>query len=248
MSALNKNSTVAQWVCEHPQTARVFEEWQLDYCCGGNTALLNACETKKLNADEIMTQLARVVANPQQESTENWTVETLTSLCNHIQQTHHEFLRQELPRLTALLEKVVAAHGVNHAELRELQQVFAVLRSELEPHMFKEEQILFPAIREMEQGAHRPSYCFGTVANPIRMMEHEHDAAGNALAQMRELTNGFVAPPDACNTYRVMLDSLHALERDMHQHVHKENNILFPRAQELETSLDNTTKAVVPPM
>lgn len=237
MSTLNTNSTVAQWVSEYPQTACLFEELQIDYCCGGDVALHEACETKHLDANEIVRRLARAVADSQQERTENWLEAELAELCDHIQQTHHAYLRQELPRLSGLVDQVVSAHGENHPELREVQQALATLRAELEPHMFKEEQILFPAIRQLEHAANRPAFPFGSVANPIRMMEHEHDAAGSGLARIRELTDGYLPPADACNTYRVMLDSLHRLEQDMHQHVHKENNILFPRAQALEGGL-----------
>ena len=237
MSTLSTKSTVGQWVSEYPQTARVFEELQIDYCCGGGIALAEACGKKQLDADNIVARLTEIVANARDEPTENWLETQLTELCDHIEQTHHAYLRQELPRLTEIVDKVVAAHGAKHAELGELKQVFAALRAELEPHMFKEEQILFPAIRQLEAAANRPSFPFGTVANPIRMMEHEHDTAGNALADIRRLTRDFLPPDGACNTYRVMLDSLQALEGDLHQHIHKENNILFPRAQKLEASI-----------
>ena len=130
---------------------------------------------------------------------------------------------------------MASAHGENHPALRQLRDVFADLRAELEPHMAKEEQILFPAVRYLEQTEQIPQFPFGTVANPIHMMEHEHDLAGTALKKIRQLTEDFHAPEDACNTYRVMLDGLRQLERDMHQHIHKENNILFPRAQQHES-------------
>jgi regulator of cell morphogenesis and NO signaling len=237
MSTLDTNSTVAQWVSEYPQTAPVFEELQIDYCCGGNIVLAEACGSRQLDPNAIVAKLARTVADPMQEPADNWTESALADLCEHIQTTHHAYLRQELPRLSGLVDKVLAAHGGKHPELKELQQVFASLRAELEPHMFKEEQILFPAIRQMERTASQPNFPFGTVANPIRMMEHEHEAAGNALGRIRELTNGFLPPEGACNTYRVMLDALAQLEHDTHQHIHKENNILFPRAQQLEASL-----------
>ena len=236
MFKLTTSSTVAQWVAEHPQTARVFEELQIDYCCGGGIALGDACAKKRLNADSVVAQLTEVVASPQ--LTDNWLDSSLTELCDHIEQTHHAYLREELVRLTGLIDRVVAAHGSNHPELGQLKQVFAALRDELEPHMLKEEQILFPAIREIETAGSRPHFPFGTVAAPIRMMEHEHDIAGSALAQIRKLTNGFEPPKGSCNTYRVMLDSLRRLEEDLHQHIHKENFILFPRAQKLEGSLN----------
>ena len=237
MSTLNANSTVAQWVAEYPQTARVFEQFKIDYCCGGGNSLGDACAKKKLDANDIIAQLTEVVADPQHDSAENWLNAPLMELCDHIESTHHAYLREELPRLTGLVEKVVNAHASKHAELVDLGQVFAELRAELEPHMFKEEQVLFPAIRQLEQAASRPRFPFGTVANPIRMMEHEHDTAGNALSRIRELTNDFMPPEGACNTYRVMLDTLQRLEIDLHQHIHKENFILFLRAQELESSM-----------
>ncbi len=130
---------------------------------------------------------------------------------------------------------MVEAHGENHPELATVQEVFASLRAELEPHMFKEERVLFPAIRQLEQSADDPSFPFGTVANPIRMMEQEHDDAGYALSRLQTLTRDYRVPEVACNTYRAMLAGLRHLEEDMHRHVHKENSILFPKAIELET-------------
>ena len=239
MTELNTESTVAEWVAKYPQTARVFEDLRIDYCCNGKLALAEACEQSQLDASDTVEKLAASIATAARP-VEDWNGTTLGNLCDHIQQTHHAYLRQELPRLAMLLEKVLLAHGDRHPELSELQEVFFALRSELEPHMLKEEQILFPAIRQMEMGAECPSFPFGTVANPIHMMEHEHDLAGDALAQIRRLTSDFTPPDDACNTYQVLFDSLSVLERDMHQHIHKENNILFPRAQELESNLAAT--------
>jgi regulator of cell morphogenesis and NO signaling len=141
-----------------------------------------------------------------------------------------------LPRLAEIVAKVAAVHGEAHPALLQVQQTFEELRAELEPHMFKEERILFPAIRQLETAAAPPVFPFGTVANPIRVMESEHDHAGGALDRMRVLTDEYLTPSDACNTYRAMLDGLRELEQDMHTHVHKENNILFPRAAEVESS------------
>ncbi len=236
MSKPGADTTIGQWVTEHPSTARVFEDLRIDYCCGGGTTLEEACWHKQLDLHEIVDHLLQAAEVRQVDATGNWYESSLISLCDHIEQTHHAYLRDELPRLTTLIEKVVMAHSDKHPELRELQQVFSALREELEPHMFKEEQILFPAIRHMEESTSRPEFPFGTVANPIRMMEHEHDAAGSALTRIRQLTSGFSVPDGACNTYRVMLDSLRLLEDDLHQHIHKENNILFPRALALEAT------------
>lgn len=240
MTELSLNTAVGQWVAAHPQTSRTFEAARIDYCCGGGKSLEQACRDRQLNPQDILAQLHEAVGMTGDEPTEDWTRTSLAALCDHIEQTHHAYLRTELPRLTTLIAKIVNAHGAAHAELSEVQQEFAALRSELEPHMFKEEQVLFPAIRRLEQSETQPMFPFGTVANPIRMMEHEHDTAGNGLARIRELTGDYQTPGDACNTYRAALGGLHELELDLHQHIHKENSILFPRAIERERSLSGS--------
>lgn len=236
MTQLDIKTPVGNWVARFPQTSRVFESFQIDYCCGGGKPLEEACEQQQLDPQQVVAKLEQAISDVQDESQEDWLTASLGDLCDHIEQTHHAYLRNELPRLTDMIAKVVNAHGQSHPELANVQTVFAALRAELEPHMFKEEQILFPAIRLVEQSSQAPSFPFGTVANPIRMMEHEHDNAGDALSELRKLTEDFAVPDGACNTYRAMLDALHELEGNMHQHVHKENNILFPRALELESA------------
>jgi regulator of cell morphogenesis and NO signaling len=240
MSKLDADTTVGQWVTEHPSTARVFEDLQIDYCCGGGATLQKACEHNHLDLHEVVDRLLQAAEAPHAGATSNWSESSLTSLCNHIEQTHHAYLRDELPRLAALIEKVVMAHSEKHPELRELQQVFVSLRAELEPHMFKEEQILFPAIRLLEKSPSQAEFPFGSVANPIGMMEDEHEAVGSALARIRQLASNFSVPDGACNTYHVMLDSLRQFEDDLHQHIHKENNILFPRVLEIEATTPTT--------
>lgn len=233
MVPVNLNSSIGSVVAEYPQTSRVFESLQIDFCCGGGKSLEQACRDQGLDPLQVVQQLARAITDDQQ-TTKDWRGAPLAELCDHIEQTHHAYLKQELPRLTQMLAKVVAAHGGNYPELAKVQEVFAALRAEMEPHMFKEERVLFPAIRQLEQSAGHPSFPFGTVANPIRMMEQEHEGAGNALSQIHTLTRDYEIPADACNTYRAMLAGLRQLELDMHQHVHKENSILFPKAIELE--------------
>jgi regulator of cell morphogenesis and NO signaling len=161
---------------------------------------------------------------------------SLIELAEHIEETHHAYLREELPRLDFMTEKVSRVHGDKEPRLLRVREAFVALKAELEPHMMKEERVLFPIIRELEASASRPEFHCGSVANPIRQMEHEHDQAGDALAIIREATDDFVPPEWACNTYRAMLDSLEKLEADMHQHVHKENNVLFPKAIEMEAA------------
>lgn len=234
MPALNLSSTVGEWVANQPNTSRVFENLRVDYCCGGAKSLEKACLDQHLDPQEVLARLLETTAD---HPAEDWNNKALVDLANHIEQTHHAYLKSELPRLTQLITKVVNAHGQSHPELFEVQQAFAHLRAELEPHMLKEEMVLFPAIRTLERGTERPMFPFGTVANPIRMMEHEHDNAGDALAQIRALTRDYLVPENACNTYRAMLDGLESLEKDMHQHVHKENNILFPKAIQREQAL-----------
>jgi regulator of cell morphogenesis and NO signaling len=234
MTDLNLRTTVGEWVAKHPHSSRIFEAMKIDYCCGGGKSLEQACSDRQLDPSAVLSRLQAIVEEGTLERSQDWTRASLGDLCDHIEQLHHAYLRTVLPHLTDLIAKVVNAHGTHHRELAELQQVFTGLRAELEPHMFKEERILFPAIRQLEQSSTRPMFPFGTLDNPIRMMEHEHDNAGNALEQIRLLTKDFQPPEDACHSYRAMLDELSDLESNMHQHVHKENNILFPRARALE--------------
>lgn len=231
---LKATTTVGEWVARFPRTSRIFEDLKIDYCCRGGTPLEQACRDRQLDPQAVVARLEEAIAAAEGEPSENWQGVPLADLCDHIEQTHHAYLRTELPRLTETIAKVVNAHGDSHAQLAQLMQVFAGLRAELEPHMFKEEQVLFPAIRQLEQSSTAVAFPFGTVANPIRMMEHEHDNAGEALAAIRKLMNDFAVPDDACNTYRAMLDGLEQLETNLHQHIHKENSILFPNAAQLE--------------
>lgn len=233
MKAYDVATTVGQLVAERPERARVFERLGIDYCCGGKVSLAEACRKKGLDAGTVLQVLEAAEQGGGGVDQTDWTKASLRALCEHIVQTHHDYLRRELPRLTELTTKVAAVHGSGHAELEEVRYTFAVMRAELEEHMMKEERILFPMIAQIESGDAEAGMHCGGIQNPIRVMELEHDSAGAALARMRELTRDYTVPQDACNTYRVMLEGLAALEADLHQHVHKENNILFPRAIEL---------------
>jgi regulator of cell morphogenesis and NO signaling len=251
MLALEPPATVGQLVRQRPARSRVFESLKIDYCCGGKLTLQDACQRKGVALDEVLRRLAECDAQEEArraayaESASGQLVDadamSLSELADHIVQTHHEYLKQELPRLDRITEKVARVHGDHDPRLRQVRAAFESLRDELVPHMMKEELILFPMVRKLEQAkaasqpGEIPTFHCGSVANPIRQMELEHDAAGSALEAMRELTDGFNPPEWACNTYRAMLDALHVLEQDMHQHVHKENNVLFPKAIELET-------------
>jgi regulator of cell morphogenesis and NO signaling len=237
MNQLDLQTTVGQWVARYPELSRVFESLKIDYCCGGGVALGEACQGRNLEPESVLARIHEAIAASSSRDETDWTQAPLAALCDNIERTHHAYLKDELPRLAAIVAKVAAVHGDRHPELHEVKQTFAELRAELEPHMFKEERILFPAIRQLERASSALAFPFGTVANPIRMMEFEHDHAGDALERMRVLTSDYQPPEGACNTYRAMLDGLRQLEQDMHIHVHKENNILFPRAVNLESSL-----------
>lgn len=237
-------TTIGQMVRECPNRARVFEAFKIDYCCGGKFSLKEACQKRGLDVQEVWRKLDEADARRQDDS--QWVDAdsmSLAELCNHIEQTHHAYLRAELPRLDYMTDKVAKVHGGEDPRLLQVRQAFEAFRAEVEPHMMKEEVILFPLIRQMEThrdsapGQPLPPFHCGTIRNPIRQMLLEHDHAGDALQAMSKLTNEYAAPEWACNTYRAMLDSLRQLERNMHQHVHKENNVLFIKAAELEDSL-----------
>jgi regulator of cell morphogenesis and NO signaling len=216
--SIDPSRTVAELVLEQPARARVCEELGLDYCCGGKTPLVEACEARGVAVDDAVAALEAVTDAPAGER--DWTDAPLAELCDHIVSEHHDRLRQELPRLDALLEKVARAHGEERPSVVELRDTFAALRAELEEHLAAEENDLFPLVR-----AGGPYD-----AEQVRELEHEHEWAGSALARMRELTGGYDLDQAMCNTHRATLDGLHELERDLHQHIHEENNVLFPRA------------------
>jgi len=229
--------TVGELVRENPARSRVFERFSIDYCCGGKVPLQEACRDRRLDPERVVAELAAVDAEPADQADDPATM-GLGDLADHIEATHHAYLREELPRLDFMTEKVAQVHGDAEPRLREIRQVFVACRQELEAHMLKEERVLFPMIRELERADGPVAFHCGSLANPIRMMEHEHDQAGDAMSRFKELTDGYAPPEWACNTYRAMVDGLAAFERDMHQHVHKENNVLFPRALDLEASLN----------
>jgi regulator of cell morphogenesis and NO signaling len=242
MIAINPSLTVGRVVAEFPALSRIFEELKIDYCCGGNRSLSEICSEKRIPVEHLVDRLAQAVVTSSDASSRNWLNAPLAELCEHIVKTHHDYLRRELPRLEAIIAKVVRAHRVNHPELAEVQEAYAELRGELEPHMMKEECILFPSIWYLETNQRPTDFPFGSLANPIRVMINEHDHAGDAMERLRKLTGDYTPPVGACNTYRVMLEGLSALERDLHEHVHKENSILFPRAVELEDKLGGSVQ------
>ena len=230
-------TTIGQLVTERPARARIFESFGIDYCCGGKKPLAEAIREKGLDEKAVVGVLDAFDDQPTQSAEPDYAKMSMTELADHIEQTHHAYLKNELPRLAFLVNKVATRHGEGRPQLIEVAHVFNAFMAELESHMQKEEMILFPICRRLEQaGAPQQFHC-GSVQNPIRVMVQEHDDAGQALQQMRTLTDDYTLPPDACNTYRALFDSLQQLEQDMHRHVHKENSILFPKAVEAEARI-----------
>ncbi len=220
-------TTLGQLVADRPARSRVFDKLGIDFCCGGKKSLDEACRDKGLDPQSVLQVLLAsedVAAGPTGGGLVDAARMSLTELCDHVEQTHHAYLKDELPRLHAMARKVASVHGERCPWMRDVLEIFEPFMEEMIHHMEKEEGLLFPLIRELEAGAD------ADVAGPIRAMEQEHDEAGDALARMRALTDDFTPPLGACNTFRATLDALAELESDMHQHVHKENNVLFPRA------------------
>jgi regulator of cell morphogenesis and NO signaling len=216
---------------------RVFEKYGIDYCCGGKRPLAEVCGEKGYDPQAIEREIEAASGSAHDER--DWNAAPLRELAQHIVARHHEYLRRELPALQIRLDKVYRVYNERYGpSLTGLPDVFAALRAELESHTRKEEMILFPAIAAYEAAAESgrtlPATPFGSVANPIHMMEAEHESAGRALADIRRITGNFQSPDYACVTYRALMTGLAELEQDLHLHIHLENNILFPRAQALE--------------
>ena len=230
--------TVGEIAAEMPSATRELERLGIDYCCGGSRTLGEACAEANISIDEALARLENSVASAQPGESNDWQNQLLADLIAHITGTHHAFVRAESPRIEALAAKVVGVHGKNHPELLQVQEVFAALAEELRVHLMKEEQVLFPYVVRMEEsvlaGEPAPPAMFGTVMNPVRMMMQEHDGAGDALRSLRSITNNYKVPEDACISYRTLYQALQGFESDLHQHIHLENNILFPRAVAME--------------
>lgn len=231
--------TIKEIALENPATVRVFQEFKIDFCCGGKRLFDDACQVAGADsqavAEKILAALNSETAQifPEKQSA--------SDLIDYILETHHVFTRSEIERLTKLMNKVATRHGEAHRELFELQRVFQELCDELAPHMHKEERILFPYIKHLESSAKNnlasPRPPFGSVGNPVQMMISEHDAAGDLLRKMREITQDYALPEGACMSYRALFYGFEELEKDLHQHIHLENNVLFPQAIELESAV-----------
>jgi regulator of cell morphogenesis and NO signaling len=238
---LNATRTVRELATEIPNATRTFEKLGIDYCCGGSKSLSDACVHANVSVENVLRALEQSsnFAPAPEASLPDFTTRALGDLIEHILTTHHVYVKQELPRLHQLLNKVVSVHGKTHPELGKIQQTFQGVSTELTSHMMKEEHILFPHIVALENavssGRPKPKPVFGTVSNPVHMMELEHDSVGAALKSIGELSANYTPPEDGCFSYKTLYSALKEFEGDLHQHVHLENNILFPRAIAMES-------------
>ena len=238
-----EGKTVREIALEMPITTRVFEEFKIDYCCHGDTLFDEACRKAGAQPDVVNQKLDLIVDASSQTAGGTFAEMPLNDLIDHILDKHHVYTRQEMAHLTPLMAKVATRHGDHYGYLLELKDLFAAVCDDLEPHMLKEEMVLFPYIRDLEyrlsNGLTVPFAAFGTVRHPISMMGVEHEEVGELLAKMRSITNDYALPDGACPSFTALYHRLEAFERDIHQHIHLENNLLFPRSVELERSAFN---------
>ncbi len=233
---------VADLVSSNYRTADLFHRYGIDFCCNGHKTLEEACRLKNLNADQITEEIVKLL-EIKDDFSERVNNKTLSELVDYIIDKHHTYVKSNIHILSEYLEKIAHVHGDNHPELHEVLKLYKESAGNLTMHMQKEELILFPHIKKMEksltEGNKNLEIPFGTVSNPIQMMIYEHESEGTRFEQISQLTNHYTIPYDACNTYRVALKKLEEFEKDLHTHIHLENNILFPKTIELEKKLKN---------
>lgn len=225
---ITADTLVADIAAHHPRSIEVFERHGIDFCCGGRRRLGEACREHGAPVDTVAAEIAAAAAREAPED-RVFTDAPLGALLDHIVSRYHAALREDLPRLGRMADKVAEVHGSRHKELHELADVYRELRNELEPHLAAEEERVFPAVRRLAEAGTPAEDVQGT----LHALEEEHDRAGAALARLRALSHGFTVPDDACTTYRALYEGLVRFERELHEHVHLENNVLFPRAVSL---------------
>lgn len=235
------SKTVADLVTENIQTAHIFKKYGIDFCCGGGISIQKACEKANVDYDLLTTDLLNVENKITRATDYNsWQLDFLT---DHIINVHHAYVEENIPLLLQYSERVAKVHGHHYTELVEIRDLVREVAGELSAHLKKEELILFPFIKRMvnakKEGKELPAPNFGTVDNPIKMMEAEHEDAGELFRRIAALSNNYTPPQGACNTYRAFFAKLEEFEQDLHQHVHLENNILFPKSLKLEKELNH---------
>jgi regulator of cell morphogenesis and NO signaling len=236
----NDETKVKDIALSNPSATQILEDAGLDYCCGGGKSLHEACLHADVSPEEILKSL-RENSKHVSPNEANWILAPLGDLTRHIRERHHRYVREAIARVQSLMDKVEAKHGKDHAEIADIRRLFTEVGREMIMHMQKEEQILFPYIDALEKansvhGSVEPPF-FRTVRNPIHAMMKEHDAAGELVKQIRKASSEYAAPADACTSYKALYQDLREFEADLHQHVHLENNILFPRAVEMEAAV-----------
>jgi regulator of cell morphogenesis and NO signaling len=236
---INKEQTLGEIVASDIRAAAVFEKAGFDFCCDGRLTIEKACEQTGLPLNEITAALKQLDGDREPGVTyDSWSLDVLA---DYIEKKHHKYVSEQIPILRAFLHKITAVHGNNHPELYEINKLFNACAEELTGHMLKEERILFPFIRKLEQARRiekpKPEIPFGTVENPISMMMHDHEVEGDRFRKIREQSGQYIVPSDGCNTYKAAFAGLKNFENDLHIHIHLENNILFPKAVELEKLL-----------
>ncbi len=229
MKTITAETTVGDIVRDTPSRARVFENLGIDYCCGGKKPLAEVCQTKHLDPATVIAMLNALDATPATASPANPGAMGLAELCDHIEFVHHGYLKEELPRLDFMTRKVAAVHGEHEPRLLEVRRVFETFNAEMTTHTQEEDETVFPAIRQLEAANGDKAAVASGLKATLAKLEAEHDSAGAALDQFKALTDSYTPPDWACNTFRALYDGLAQLEKNMHQHVHKENNVLFPR-------------------
>ncbi|MGH7134680.1 MAG: DUF542 domain-containing protein [Pirellulales bacterium] len=235
MNRPDAHSTIREWLAFRPSASRILTQRRIDLCCDADRSLAELCRQRNLDPLILKAELDRFSGATHHEMGVDWATAPLAELCQHLEQVHHEFYRRELPRLAALLDKVKATYSESHPNTRELDTAFQRFKSALESHVEREERELFPVIRELASLRRRGEP--HVLASLINALERDHDALDAALLRIRELTHGFVAPPDVCQTFQSLLDGLWELEMNLHQNVYEENRFLFPRAMRREAAL-----------
>lgn len=235
-----KNISLKEIVKKDFQTASVFEKYNLDFCCRGNRTISDACTDKNINAEDVLNDLTKILEKKDRDlpNFDNW---ELDFMIEFIINNHHKYILRMIPIISMHVEKVAFVHFETHPEMADVAKIFSIVYKDLKQHMIKEEQILFPFIKQLVKAKTNNSKAelpyFGTVKNPIKMMIKEHEAAGDDLYKIRDLTNNYITPLDACSTFEACLKELQEFEVDLHEHIHLENNILFPKSVKLEEEL-----------
>jgi len=237
---IQETQIIGELVAQDYRTASVFKKYGVDFCCQGNRTIADACMAKKVDPKSVITDLNQINQEQVSASTDykSWPIDLLT---DYIEKKHHRYVEDKTQEIKPYLDKICSVHGEHHPELFEIRDQFIASAGELAAHMKKEEFILFPFIRKLAKARQEnmliDAPAFGTIQNPIAMMHEEHTIEGDRFRKIEGLSNHYTPPNDACNTYRVTLALLQEFEQDLHLHIHLENNVLFPKAIEMEAEL-----------